>query len=481
MADHNLIPLCVDLDGTLLKTDTLHELIVRLVKQEPWQLFLLPWILFQCVSRGKQYLKQYVAERVELAAALLPCNEQFLAYLKEEHKKGRKLILVTGCHEKVARVIADQTGLFDDVIATNDQINLTGIQKAKRLVALYGEKGFDYAGNSFVDRVVWQSSRECILVNASSVLRIRLSSELPFAHVFDERRFSFLRLIKGLRLHQWAKNMLIFLPALTAHVFWQMEVLTVLLVAFIAFGCCASFSYVINDLLDIDDDRKHHRKKFRPFASGEISIPAALTLAILLLVAAVALALLLPLRFAGLLLFYFLATNFYSFWLKKIPILDVSMLAGLYTLRVLAGAVAIQAQPTFWLIAFSAFLFFSLAIVKRLSELLYLQKNVVGKVKARGYVAEDISILQSLGGSSAIAAVLVLALYVDSDNVRLLYHSPNQLWLLCPVLLLWLGRVWLVTGRGNMHDDPVVFALKDRISWIILCAAAAVLISATYF
>jgi len=475
------VPLCVDLDGTLLKTDTLHELIIGLVKQEPWQLLLLPWIIFQCISRGKQHLKGYLAERVGLAPDLLPRNEVFFAYLKEEHAKGRKLILVTGCHEKIARIIADQVGLFHDVIATNSQVNLTGVCKSRKLVEQYGEKGFDYAGNGLVDRVVWKSSRECILVNAPPGLRKLLSSELNFIHVFDEQRLLASRFIKGLRLHQWAKNLLIFLPALTAHVFWQPGVLSVLLIAFIAFGCCASFSYVVNDLLDLEDDRKHHRKKYRPFASGHISIPVALMLAGLLLALAVVLALVLPLRFAGLLLFYFVATNLYSFWLKKIPVLDVSVLAGLYTLRVLAGAVAIKMEPTFWLIAFSAFLFFSLAIVKRLSELLYLQKQARGEVKARGYIAEDISTLRGLGTGSALAAVLVLALYINSDSVRFLYNSPNHLWLLCPILLLWLGRVWLVTGRGSMHDDPVVFALKDRISWLILLLAIAVLISATYF
>jgi 4-hydroxybenzoate polyprenyltransferase len=478
---HDLIPLCVDLDGTLLKTDTLHELIVRLVKREPWQLLILPWIIFQCIRRGKQHLKEYLAERVQLSPGLLPRNEQFYAYLKQEHGRGRKLVLVTGCHEKVASAIADETGLFNDVIATNHEANLTGACKSKRLVALYGEKGFDYAGNGLVDNIVWKNARQCILVNATPALKKRLSKGLVFQQVFDQRVFLPAQWMRGLRLHQWAKNALIFLPAMTAHVLWQPGVLTLLFIAFIAFGCCASFSYVINDLLDLDDDRAHHRKKYRPFASGDISIPVALFLAAALLLGAVFLAIDLSWRFAGWLALYLVATNLYSFKLKKIPILDVAVLAGLYTLRVFAGAVVVGVQPTFWLIAFSAFLFFSLAIVKRLSELLYLQKQGDAEVKARGYIAADIITLQGLGSASALAAVMVLALYINSDSVRLLYHSPNQLWLLCPVLLLWLGRVWLVTGRGNMHDDPVVFALKDRTSWVILLLAVAVLISATYF
>lgn len=475
------VPLCVDLDGTLLKTDTLHELIIRLIKQQSWQLFLLPWIVFRCITRGKQHLKAYLVERVTFIPDLLPRNELFLDYLKQEHARGRKLVLVTGCHEKIARVIADEIGLFHEVIASNSQVNLTGARKSDKLVELYGKKGFDYAGNGFVDRLVWQNSRECILVNASPALRKLLSSSIEFHHVFDERQFVVSQLIKGLRLHQWAKNTLIFLPALTAHMFWQPGVLPSLMMAFIAFGCCASFSYVINDLLDLDDDRKHHRKKCRPFTSGEISIPTALMLAGLLLGVAAVLATFLPWHFAVWLALYLVATNVYSLKLKKIPVLDVAVLAGLYTLRVFAGAVVIKTDPTFWLVAFSAFLFFSLAIVKRLSELLHLQKQSDAEVKARGYTSADITTLQGLGSASAIASVMVLALYINGEGVRHLYHSPNQLWLLCPILLLWLGRVWLITGRGNMHDDPVVFALKDKVSWIILLLTVTVLISATYF
>lgn len=473
--------LAVDLDGTLLKTDTLYELMLRLVKQQPLQFFYLPWVALLCLSRGKQYLKQYLADRVSLDPSLLPYNREFLAYLHQQHQAGRQLVLATGCHTRVAQAIAQHLAIFSRVLATDAHCNMTGNHKAKALVESYGKAGFDYAGNSSVDQVVWESCREKILVNASASLRRSLQARFAFAHVFDEAKWSAANVFKGLRLHQWAKNALIFLPALTAHAFWKNEVLVSLLLAFIAFGCCASFSYVVNDLLDLDDDRKHHRKKYRPFAAADISIAAALSMAIVLLAAALMFALSLPLRFFELLVLYFVVTNLYSFRLKQIPVLDVAVLAGLYTLRVLAGAVVIRTDPTFWLIAFSAFLFFGLAIVKRLSELLHLQKQGRQEVKARGYIAEDISTLQGLGASSAIAAVLVLALYINSDSVRTLYQSPNQLWLLCPALLLWLGRVWLITGRGQMHDDPVVFALKDRLSWLILLACVSIMVSATYF
>ena len=475
------VPLCVDLDGTLLRTDSLHELILRDIKQSFWQIFVLPWIALQCLFKGKQHLKCYLAERCKLDPASLPYNTSFLEFLKQQHGMGRTLVLVTGCEHRIAKEIADYLGLFSKVIGTDEQVNLTGKQKAIKLVELYGDGQFDYAGNEKVDQLVWSHAREKILVNASPVIASLMKSKFSFAHAFDERTLSLKQLLKAIRVHQWAKNALIFLPAFTAHVLFSGNNVATLGMAFLAFGCCASFSYIINDLLDLDADRKHRSKKFRPFASGNVSIVTGIAVAIVLLAATASFALATNLRFVELLAIYFVITNLYSFKLKSIPILDVSVLAGLYTLRVLAGAEAIQTEVTFWLIAFSAFLFFSLAIVKRLSELLYLRESSNQPVKARGYVAEDIVTLQVLGGAAAMATVLVLALYINSSSVIALYQSPRRLWLLCPVLLLWLSRVWLITGRGQMHDDPVVFALKDRVRWIILALGAVVFISATFY
>lgn len=468
------VPLCVDLDGTLLKTDTLYELALRVIKDAPWLIFYLPWLLLQ----GKQHLKKYLSLRVDLDPVLLPYNEAFLAYLRNEYKQGRKLVLVTGCHEKTAKTVAAHLGIFSAVMATDDSVNLTGKKKALRLEQEFGAKGFDYAGNDTVDIPVWANARHALLVNCAPALRKIIETRVAINQVFDVQSINIKPFIKAIRLHQWAKNSLLFLPALTAHALLDPGAFLVLVIAFLAFGCCASFSYIINDLLDLDADRQHHSKKYRPFAAASVSILSGLSLAALLLVLTITLSLQLNIGFCALLLLYFVITNLYSFKLKSIPILDVAVLAGLYTLRVLAGTEAINLAPSFWLFAFSAFLFFSLAIVKRLSELLYLSNSTDKPVKARGYLAEDISTLQSLGGAASMAAVLVLALYIDSDAVKILYNSPRHLWLLCPVLLVWLGRVWLVTGRGKMHDDPVVFALKDRLSWLILAAGIAVLISA---
>ena len=472
---HNT-PLCVDLDGTLLKTDTIYELAFRVIKQAPWIVFSL---LIELL-KGKQRLKKYLSERCALDPALLPYNPNFLAFLREQHQQGRPLHLVTGCNEKTANEIAAYLGLFTSVIASDENINLTGNKKAQRLVLEFGAKGFYYAGNDSVDIPVWEQCREPLLVNCGPLVKKSIMQQVTFSNVFDEQSLTVKPYIKAIRLHQWAKNSLLIISALTAHVLLDAQIFFSLTLAFFAFGCCASFSYIINDLLDLDADRQHHNKKYRPFAAGTVSIVAGMGLAAMLLVLALLLAMHLNYRFGVLLVLYFITTNLYSFKLKAIPILDVAVLAGLYTLRVIAGSIAIDLEPSFWLIAFSAFLFFSLAIVKRLSELLYLVNSHDKPVKARGYVSEDISTLQSLGGASAIAAVLVLALYINSDDVRILYNSPRHLWLLCPVILVWLGRVWLITGRGKMHDDPVVFALKDRVSWLILAAGICVLVSAKF-
>jgi 4-hydroxybenzoate polyprenyltransferase/phosphoserine phosphatase len=468
-------PLCVDLDGTLLKTDTLYELAFRVIKQSPWLVFNFLVLLL----KGKPHLKKYLSERCALNPELLPYNEEFLDFLRKQHQQGRKLYLVTGCNEKTAGEIAAYLGIFVAVMASDATINLTGKNKAQRLVHEFGAKGFDYAGNDNVDIPVWQQCREPLLVNCSPLNKNKLKQYFSFAHVFDEQVITFKPYIKAIRLHQWAKNVLLVIPALTSHYLLDVEIIFTLILAFFAFGCCASFSYIVNDLLDLDADRQHHSKKYRPFAAGTVSIVAGVALAALLLVLTLCFAVQLSLQFGVLLFLYFITTNLYSFKLKAIPILDVAVLAGLYTLRVIAGSVAISLDPSFWLIAFSAFLFFSLAIVKRLSELLHLSSNDK-PVKARGYVSEDITTLQSLGGPSAIAAVLVLALYINSNDVQVLYNNPRHLWLLCPVILIWLGRVWLITGRGKMHDDPVVFALKDRISWLILAVGLGVLLSAKF-
>ncbi|HNN86625.1 MAG TPA: UbiA family prenyltransferase [Pseudomonadales bacterium] len=467
-------PICVDLDGTLLKTDTLHELLVRVLKQKPWLLFWLPVWLMQ----GKHVLKRELAARCQLNAAWLPYNQNFLARLRSEHAAGRQLILTTGAHYLVAQAVADYLGIFSAIYATDDRQNLTGVKKAAKLVEIFGEKTFSYAGNDAVDMPVWERSDEVWIVNASPRIAKMAAQKFSVNHQYDLKHGLTLKsLLKAVRLHQWAKNILVFIPLLASHKALEFSLLQNTLLAFLAFGCSASLSYVINDIGDLDADRQHRSKHKRPFACGELSIPNGLTLVLLLATCAIFLTSFLPLSFASALVAYLVITNLYSMRLKNFPVLDVAILAGLYTLRVVAGGLATGVEVSFWLLAFSGFIFLSLAIVKRVSELLTIEVSSNQPVQCRGYWTGDIPVLTGLGTASAMMAVLVLALYINSPNVMALYSSPRYLWVLCPVMALWLGRVWLITGRGDMHDDPVVFALRDRMSWLLFLLAGAFMVA----
>lgn len=474
----NDLPLCVDLDGTLLKTDTLYELLVRVLKQQPWLLF----VLFFWLWRGKHILKCELSKRCQLNAATLPYNPEFVDFLRAEYQSGRKLLLVTGACRDVAESIASHYGFFSGVLATDEKQNLTGKSKSALLVQQFGDKGFDYAGNDAVDVPVWEKSRTAYLVNVEPTIAKRLVSRIQFAAVMDMQGTSLWRsLFKAMRLHQWAKNALIFLPLMMSHQIVDVEKFLSIVLAFLAFGCCASFSYIINDMGDLDADRMHHSKNKRPFASAELSIASGILLALFLLAITAGLSFLLPAGFVVCLLAYFVITNAYTLRLKYVPILDVAILAGLYTLRVIAGGLAVGIPMSFWLLAFSCFIFFSLAIVKRVSELLGIETPDEKVAMCRGYWTSDIPVLNGLGTASALMAVLVSALYINSPDVIQLYSSPRYLWLLCPIIALWLGRVWLITGRGQMHDDPVVFALRDRVSWLLFVIAGMCLVIGAQF
>ncbi len=474
----NPIPLCVDMDGTLLKIDTLLELLIGAVKQQPWVILLLPLWCF----RGIAFVKRSLAARCALRVDLLPENVEFAAFLQREKNQGRDLYLVTGAYSDVAEQVAARYGFFSGVLATTDK-NLTGKAKADAMVNQFGEKGFDYAGNSTVDCPCWERARQCYLVNASPAETKKINEKIVFTEKFDlQSGLTLAVLLRALRIHQWAKNALIFVPLLAAHRVLEWELLRDTLLAFLVFGFCASFSYVLNDLCDLDADRQHRSKCKRPFASGVLAIPLGLAVATILALSSVLISFMLPLKFFYSLLIYFVVTQAYTLRLKHIPILDVAVLAGLYALRVIAGGFSAQAETSFWLLAFSCFIFFSLAIVKRLSELQIVEVDSSNtSIQYRGYRTTDTPVLIGLGTASAMMGVLVLALYINSPTVTALYSSPRYLWLLCPIMALWLGRVWLITGRGEMHDDPVIFALRDRLSWLFFVLAGVFMVVGANF
>jgi 4-hydroxybenzoate polyprenyltransferase len=462
-------PLCVDLDGTLIRSDLLIESALSLLAKQPLSLFwMLGWLL-----RGKAYLKKQIALRVEIDPAALPYNAELVSWLAEQ-RGSRRMVLCTASDMKLAAPVAAHVAVFDEVIASEGTVNLSGSNKARELVEKFGEKGFDYIGNAPVDLAVWKHANGALVVEQGDSLSNAAARVTTVIKRFPVKRGGIRTWAKALRVHQWIKNVLVFLPLLAAHRILELEAVATTVLAFVCFGLCASSVYLTNDLLDLPSDRQHHRKRHRPFAAGTLPLIAGPILAVVLLIAGFTLAFAVSRQFAAVLLGYYILTTAYSFQLKRIMMLDVVVLATLYTTRILAGTAAIATQPSFWLLAFSMFIFLSLAMVKRYVELLSLQAS--GKVKAsgRGYDVDDIPLIQSLGASSGYLAVLVLALYVDSTASMKLYAHPHYLWLLCPLLLYWISRTWAIAHRGVMHDDPVVFAVMDRTSRVLGAVAAVI-------
>jgi 4-hydroxybenzoate polyprenyltransferase len=466
-------PLCVDLDGTLIKSDVLFESLLLLLKKNPFFLFLLPlWLL-----RGKAALKAQIAARVSLDPAALPYNREFVDWLRVQHATGRSLWLCTATNERLAAGIAAHVGLFDGVLASDAATNLAGAAKADQLVSKFGEGGFDYCGNERRDLAVWRRARGAIVVNGSRGLEQQAGAQTKLLQAFPAKAQPLRAALKALRPHQWAKNVLILVPLLAAHVH-EGPRLTQTVFAMIAFCLCASSVYVLNDLLDLPADRVHVRKSRRPFAAGDLSLAAGFIMAPTLLAMAVIVAAFLPVKFQWVFATYYVVTASYSFALKGIVIVDALLLAGLYTLRIIAGAAATEVPLSFWLLLFAVFLFLSLAFVKRFAELDSLRRQNRLHAAGRGYTVEDLPLLQSLGISSGYLSVLVLALYINSPEIQALYHRPKFIWILCVLMLYWISRVWMKAQRGRMHDDPVVFALKDRVSLAIGLMAAVTVVAA---
>jgi 4-hydroxybenzoate polyprenyltransferase len=467
-------PLAVELDGTLVRTDTLHEGLVRLLKHHPLWLLLVPlWLL-----RGRAFLRAELARRVPLEAARLPYNEPLVAFLTEERARGRRLVLVTGAHRGVAEAVAAHLGLFAEVHASDEAGELRGPRKLARLKEALG--AFDYAGREAVDLPLWREARGGVVVHGTPGVVRAVRGLGRAVRVFERPRAGLRTVVKALRVHQWAKNVLVFVPLLAAHKGLNLALLAQAVLGFVSFSLCASSVYVLNDLLDLDADRRHPTKRERPFAAGTLPLSTGAWLAPALLGAGVALALWgLPLPFAALLATYYALTLAYSLALKQVMVLDVLLLAALYTVRIFGGSLATGVPTSSWLLSFSMFLFLSLALVKRLSEMRRLRLSNETVAPGRGYLAGDYELLASLGVSSGYMSVLVLTLYITHKDVTALYAHPERLWLLCPVMLYWVSRVWLLAHRGQVNEDPLVFALRDKVSYAVGAVAALVLLAAS--
>lgn len=461
----------------MIRTDLLAETASSFVIGQPHRvLALLGWF-----AGGRSNLKARLAASTRIDVATLPYNEALLRWLRDQKAEGRWIVLATASHRLLADRVADHLELFDEVHATEGSTNLKGDAKRDALVQRYGERGFDYVGNDWPDLSVWGSAQQAHVVNGSVRLIDRNRGHGNLGFTIDEGRLSAgAALLAAMRPHQWMKNLLVFIPLLAAHGYSSAAAVFASLLAFVAFGLAASSAYLLNDLVDVGDDRHHERKRHRPFAAGDLGLLHGWMAWPVLLSAAILLGgLLLPWQFAACLCLYVVLTTAYSLRLKQVAVVDALTLAALYTLRIMAGAAAIGVPPSFWLLAFSMFIFLSLAFIKRYSELRAARDaSRDAALRGRGYSPQDLELISSLGGSAGYMAVLVLALYIQDSHTAALYAQPRFIWLACPLLLYWISRAWLIAHRGRMHDDPIVFALRDRVSWIVAVLFIAVFVLA---
>ena len=460
-------PLCVDLDGTLVRTDTLYESLIAAAQKWPGFLRALA-----ALPAGKARFKAVVAELGPLDASLLPYNDALLAYLAKEKQEGTRLVLATAANRRIAEAVNGHLNLFDDVIASDEIQNLRGETKARVLTERFGKRGFRYAGNDRADLPVWREASSAVLVNTSSNVSKAAAGVAPIEAVFQDKRSLLRALFRALRPYQWSKNFLVFVPILTAHAERDLHSWFFALLTFLAFCSVASANYLVNDLLDLPADRNHLRKRNRPLASGALPIAIGFPLIILLYGVGAVFAQLSTVSY--LIALYVAVTTIYSWKLKKLPLIDFFTLSGLYTLRLFAGGRASGHPVSLWLLAFSSFLFLSLALVKRVAELK--TTEVGGTLRQRAYAFEDTQSLEVMGIASSFASTLVLTLYIQTDASvqQLHYERPELLWMIVPLMLFWQCRLWLSTARKYMQDDPIVYAARDWVSWIVgICILAS--------
>jgi 4-hydroxybenzoate polyprenyltransferase len=462
--------LCVDLDGTLIRTDLLAESLSGALRQNFWIIFLLPlWLL-----KGRHYLKAELSRRSTVDPTLLPYNQPLIDYLLERRRGGASLCLATGADRALAHSVAGHLGFFDDVLSSDESVNLTGRRKLEAIRARFGERPFVYVANGRVDLPIWRDAAGAVTVNTSRQTERALRVEkIPIAASFPAHGSRWKAVVKALRPHQWLKNALIFVPLLLGHRVTDVRSAMGSALAFVAFCLCASSIYVLNDILDVAADRAHPRKRSRSFASGELSIFHGAGMFAALITGAVLVALWLPLEAQLLLLLYATLSVAYSVRLKEELLIDVMILAVLYTLRILAGGAASGIRISVWTLTFSVFLFLGLAIVKRLIELRTLFGTERVRLNRRAYVIEDMPVMESCAAAALYLSSVVMVLYIQSPEVLKLYAHPERLWVICVFHIYWVSRLMLLARRGSVQDDPIVFALKDGASRVIAALIVA--------
>ena len=455
----------------LIRSDLLLEAALQLVATQPWS----AWKLVNWLAGGKALLKKSLADSVDPHISTMPLREETVTAIAAAKAQGRQVWLASASNHRWVEQIAARIDGVDGVMGSDEVTNLAGPNKAAALVERFGHKGFDYIGDQLVDMPVWDVARRQIMIAHTSRLERAVKRRFPDVEVIARPSKPILPYFKAMRPHQWSKNALVFLPAIAGHQLGDPVALFAAIIAFCAFSLAASSAYIINDLLDLPGDRDHHRKYSRPFAAALISIPRGVMMAGGLMVLAISLAALLPFEFLTILLGYAALTLGYSLYLKRQMLLDVMILCGLYTIRVLGGIAAMGEEKSQWLLMFCLFFFLSLAIVKRCSELV--ARRDVGKSSppGRGYAINDLAMLLPLGAAAGYASVMVVTLYLSSPQISMLYNHPLRMWLICPLLIYWISRALMLSNRGEMHDDPIIFALTDKVSWLTGLAAAVII------
>ena len=466
-------PLVVDLDGTLVRSDLLIEtaFLPRLGRPSSW------FEMLGTLLRGKAALKHRLAVSANFDPSVLPYDQAVLASIRQASDEGRPAYLASASNQRLVEAVARHLGIFAGWFASDETNNLSGKEKARRLVAEFGERGFDYIGNEAADLPVWAQAAKAITIRTPASVMRRLKQSSIDVESLPCDRPDWRAWTRLFRVHQYAKNILLFVPLFTAHQFAALPALQALLAA-AAFSLCASSSYILNDLLDLAADRNHPSKRTRPLASGVIPLMHGVVAMVLLVIAAIAIAIIVSLPFLSVLLGYLVLSTAYSFWLKRKMLVDVATLAILYTVRIVAGAVAIGVAMSEWLLAFSMFIFMSLALIKRYVELAVRLNSNLSDPSNRNYKVGDLDIIAALAAAAGFNAVVVFTLYISSNTVRELYSRPQLLWLVCPILLYWIARTLMMAHRRLMDDDPIIFALRDNVSRLAIIVIGVIVLAA---
>ena len=463
------VPLYVDLDGTVIKTDLMFESVILLLKKNILYVFaIIFWLI-----RGRAHLKFELARKTDLSASDLPLNVEFYKYLEGQRKNGREIVLISASNQKAAEVVGEHLGLFDATYGSDKSINLKAERKLQKINELSGGRDFAYAGNSADDLIIWRSAAQVIIVNCHKRIAklVRATEKIEFDRPPRIAR----ELFKAIRPHQWLKNLLVFVPMILSHQILDLELLALAIITFISFSLCASSIYVLNDLVDLGNDRRHWNKHKRPFASGDLPLPVGFIAGPLMFISGTAVAFALPINFLFIFFFYWLINLVYSFYLKQLLILDVVTLSSLYTLRIIGGAEAISIEATNWLLGFSFFLFLGLALVKRVTELLNVISIGDNDIPGRAYKKNQLTMLSAAGISSSAIAISIFAFYISAPETTELYDAPLVLWAILPLLICLFYRVWKSTLTFKMNEDPVIFALTDRLGQLIVLACGGLL------